>query len=199
MRRGREGAPLMPEERVELSACVEIQADIQACMRPASLLPMCRTPHLYEEFWTVTRNQESSARGTGVVSPLTPEIVVEDIIDSARLASAAKEDLILYTTDVTLSPASAFVKVRCFTPHRWLDILEIHVESSMASEERCQVHARGYSTGALPVNIPTAPLWNLLFCFIPFYDNQVIRNQWMALIREHMSFAVRIDDGRRPL
>ncbi|XP_065190424.1 uncharacterized protein LOC135821298 isoform X2 [Sycon ciliatum] len=61
-----------------------------------------------------------------------------------------------------------FIQIFTYTPSQWLDVTEIQLQPGPQSGTRAV--CKSFSSGFLPVCVPGAPLWNAIFCFVPFSD-----------------------------
>jgi hypothetical protein len=87
------------------------------------------------------------------------------LVDAAKSSELMKRGYLLHTGDRQTHTLSVYF----FTKKaRWLDVLTIRLEENANSGTRAVVTSA--STGFLPVSIPLAFLFNILFFFVPFSD-----------------------------
>ncbi|KAG8464344.1 hypothetical protein KFE25_003407 [Diacronema lutheri] len=140
-----------------LSRLVAIQAAIQAALRPASRVPLFRSPHGWCETWRV-EGCSSSAFLSGLEQGLE------------ELNASPRANGFVYTLDkgsASHAHGAASARVRILTKLRWLDLAELYMKDSMAGLSlTCTI--RYFSTGLLPLTVPGAPLINTFLFFAPF-------------------------------
>lgn len=126
------------------------QSPIQAAIRPAVWLPGIRSLHSKKETW--------------IIPDATPEVCLENLVSAVALLGE-REKIHIHK----VRPNRNFVQIYSYTEFEWLDIVEI--EFQPGQERGTLGKAHSFSTGVLPLMIPLAFLLNMVFFFVPFYDN----------------------------
>lgn len=126
------------------------QSPIQAAIRPAVWLPGIRKLHSKKETW--------------IIPDATPEVCLENLVSAVALLGE-REKMHIHK----VRPNRNFVQIYSYTEFEWLDIVEI--EFQPGQERGTLGKAHSFSTGVLPLMIPLAFLLNMVFFFVPFYDN----------------------------
>lgn len=130
--------------------CAMWQSPIQAAIRPAVWLPGIRNLHSKKETW--------------IIPDATPEVCLENLVSAVALLGE-REKMHIHK----VRPNRNFVQIYSYTEFEWLDIVEI--EFQPGQERGTLGKAHSFSTGVLPLMIPLAFLLNMVFFFVPFYDN----------------------------
>mmetsp|Transcript_2280 Transcript_2280/g.3241 ORF Transcript_2280/g.3241 Transcript_2280/m.3241 type:complete len:165 (+) Transcript_2280:234-728(+) len=164
---------------MELKKFVKIQAKIQRTLVPGIWVPLLRTPHYWKEEW--------------LVKGMTDQCI-QEIVDSVNKQQNNAIGFIYQSFLVTENR----VKIACFTPSRWMDIVDIKL---MKTEEKSITMAKvsSYSTGVLPLSIPGAAFVNPLLCWFPFYDNKFPEDIWLPTIRKGMDVSISVVSKYRAL
>ncbi|XP_068738636.1 uncharacterized protein [Montipora capricornis] len=150
--------------------CAMWQSPIQGKLRPAVWLPKIKDLHSCHETW--------------IIPETTPEVCLENLIAAVdRLSENEKMHI------SKVKPHKHFVQIFSFTQYEWLDVVEI--EFQPGRESGTLGKAKSFSTGLLPLMIPFAFLLNMVFCFVPFYDNHFNKMR-LERIRSNMKLNIEL-------
>jgi hypothetical protein len=181
-------APL--EEEVEtqksVGCLIGFQGTIQTYLRPATWIPGCRTPHSYEETWSV-----SAASVDEWLMTLKKACFAADRSETNH---GTGKRLIWHTSSISAKQIG-FARIQCYTRAGWLDLLEFNVRQSNFEPGRLNVIIHGYSTGLVPLSIPGALILNVAFFFCPF-DDHGFQAIWMRSLRDSGAPAIVVDSKR---
>lgn len=87
----------------------------------------------------------------------------------AHLKNAVARNCLSKVNFGHVSHRRRYCRVHCYTQEcEWLDVLQFQFRSD--GQGGCKVWARGSSSGLVPVNVPLAPLLNMMLFFAPFHD-----------------------------
>lgn len=134
---------------------VAVNAALQKVTQPAARFPGLRSPHAWQEGWTVGASAEQfvEALRTGI----------------PRLNDDPSADGFVYELDsISASASGGELQVSVYTKLRWLDVVAIKVFST--GEDTCTAEVRVCSTGLVPLSIPAAAIANLAVFWFPFSD-----------------------------
>ncbi|CAM9398793.1 unnamed protein product, partial [Choristocarpus tenellus] len=159
---------------------------LQKVLKPAIWLPGLRYPHNWRETWNVAGS-------------LSPDAVLKDVghaMEKMKVVDEGEAGFLFHLEGLKYSASdeSGRAWMVILTKNRWMDIVEINVHKKTGGSE-VEIEAHGYSTGLLPLCIPGAVLLNVVLCFFPFSDRQIIGKEWMPMLRKHMDFEVTRVDG----
>lgn len=158
------GSPLHLLHHDMLCCLSSIQAPIQGKLRPAVWLPGVRNLHSCHERWEINK--------------LTPDVCVQKVVEAiAKLAE--NEKIFLHK----VNRETKILQIFSYTKAEWLDIVEIEFRPGRYSGT--EGFAKSFSTGLLPVWVPLSFLFNMIFFFVPFYDNQFNKKR-LVRIKEAM-------------
>lgn len=146
------------------------QSPIQGALRPAIWLPKVRDLHSCYETW--------------IIPETTPEVCLSNLIEAVdRLSETEKMHI------NKVQSHKNFVQIFSFTEAEWLDVVEI--EFQPGRERGTLGKAKSFSTGLFPLMIPFAFLLNMIFFFVPFYDNKYNKMR-LERIRSHMKLNIEL-------
>ncbi|XP_028400289.1 uncharacterized protein LOC114523530 [Dendronephthya gigantea] len=140
------------------------QSPLQAKLRPAIWLPGIKNLHSCNKRWQITE--------------LTPEICVQKVVNAVA-SLAENEKIVLHKVDRERNTVQIF----SYTRAEWLDVVEIEFYPGQFSGT--EGNARSFSSGFLPVWFPLSFVFNTIFFFVPFYDNQFNKKR-LARIKQAM-------------
>lgn len=127
----------------------KLQAPFQAALRPGVWIPGIRALHQRYESWQTD------------ISPFNCFDEVLQALNTLELT----EKIEVYKADKDhLSVQAFFYTKSC----NWLDVVEFEFQA--APEAGTLVKARSFSSGFLPVCVPLCFVFNVICCFVPFYD-----------------------------
>ncbi|KAK2574567.1 hypothetical protein P5673_000754 [Acropora cervicornis] len=150
--------------------CAMWQSPIQGALRPAIWLPKVRDLHSCYETW--------------IIPETTPEVCLSNLIEAVdRLSETEKMHI------NKVQSHKNFVQIFSFTQAEWLDVVEI--EFQPGRERGTLGKAKSFSTGLFPLMIPFAFLLNMIFFFVPFYDNKYNKMR-LERIRSHMKLNIEL-------
>lgn len=150
--------------------CAMWQSPIQGAIRPAVWIPGIRNLHSKKETW--------------VIPDATPDVCLENLISAVAILGETEK---MHINKVR--PNRNFVQIFCFTEAEWLDVVEIEFQPG---QERGTIgKAYSFSTGVLPLMIPFAFLLNMVFFFVPFYD-QNYNKMRLDRLRNHMKLSIEL-------
>ncbi|OQV19051.1 hypothetical protein BV898_06905 [Hypsibius exemplaris] len=150
------------------------QAPIQATIRPAVWLPGIRNLHSRVEKWTVKQ--------------ASPQEAYDDAVHALQKLEDKEFNgkmIVLAKTDRT----RLFVQCHCFSRAQWLDVVEITFRDGGPGITLARAYS--FSSGLLPLSIPPpiALLLNVVFFFVPFWDNG-FNKTWLEMIRRNMDLEI---------
>lgn len=143
-----------------------LQASLQAMLRPAMWLPGVRNLHCHKVTWQSDR----------------PQLDVLAALVNAVQQIKATDDTGAFYDIHKVDKDKFFLRVFCFTRAEWLDVVEIEVLKD-------QIEAKSFSSGLFPLIIPFAFLLNLVFFWVPFYDNKFNQNR-LDLFKHYTDMAI---------
>lgn len=131
-----------------------IQSPIQAFLRPAVWLPGINRLHSHREQWVAMSG--------------TADQLIEELIQAVERAAEADPNTTYAVKQVDREKHK--VQIYNWTRAEWLDVVEIEFRDGANGgvEAKCF----SFSSGFLPTWVPLCFLFNMIFFFIPFYDNK---------------------------
>jgi len=148
------------------------QSPIQAALRPAMWLPGVRNLHSHKEIW--------------YIPDATPDICLDKAIAAIDELGQSEK---MHINKVRRN--RYFIQIFSFTEAEWLDVVEI--EFQPGQDKGTVAKAKSFSTGLLPTCVPLACIFNMIFFFVPFWDNGFNKAR---LERIHAKMDLQINVGK---
>ncbi|XP_070571756.1 uncharacterized protein [Ptychodera flava] len=145
-----------------------LQAPIQAFLRPAMWIPGLNKLHSHRERWQCP--------------DATPDVCINELVMAVSKADVT--DKINTYRIKAIDTERCTCQIYSFTRAEWLDVVEI--EFMPGREQGTEAEALSFSSGILPTWVPLCFLFNCIFFFFPFYDNQLNKKR-LEHIRDCMS------------
>ena len=130
--------------------CANAQAPIQAFIRPGVWIPGVKNLHSFRERW--------------IIESATPDECLEDVTQAIEKVDTG-EHLVTHK----VNKERQFIQIFSFTAASWLDVVEIRFHAT--SEGRTEGEAYSFSSGVLPACCPLSFVFNVIFCWVPFWDH----------------------------
>ena len=130
-----------------LQLLMRVQTMFQARLKPAQWVPFIRNLHRYKM-----------------------NLGTFESIDEAKIISAVKKSKLIPQLPLKQESKNKYTLYAYFyTKIGWLDIVTLKINIDESKNET-SIYGIGESTGLLPLTIPFAPFFNILFCWFPFQD-----------------------------